>query len=115
MSYAFCLSQYMLTDALGFGAVHINRVLREPREGRLVRFQSGQMVFYDFEALVVFSEFNCAYLDHEGPLLRKYGAAAKATAQLGSTAFLGAGPFATGISCRSTCIHRPGFGGVHCG
>lgn len=115
MGYACCLSQYMLTDAIGFGAVHINRVLREPREARLVRFQSGQVVFYDFEALVVFFEFNRAYLYLEGPLLRPGGAAAEATAQLGSTAFLGAGPFATGISCGRTCIHRPGFGGVHCG
>ena len=38
MGYACHLSEYMLTKALGFGAVHINRVLREPREGRLVRF-----------------------------------------------------------------------------
>lgn len=113
--YACPLSQYMLADVLGSSAVYINRILRKLREAALATFQSGQVVFDDVDALVVFSKFDRAYLDHQGPLLRQGGAAAKATAQLGSTAFFGAGPFATGISCRSTCIHRPGFGGVHCG
>lgn len=68
--YACPLSQYMLADALGLSAVHINRVLRELREAGLVTFQRGQVVFDDFDALVEFSSFDKSYLDHDGPLLR---------------------------------------------
>lgn len=68
--YACPLSQYMLADALGLSAVHVNRVLRELREAGLVTFQNGQVVFDDFDALVGFSNFDRSYLDHEGPLLR---------------------------------------------
>lgn len=64
------LSQYLLADALGLSAVHVNRVLRELREESLLIFQKGKVVFQNYEALVEFSGFDRAYLDHEGPLLR---------------------------------------------
>ena len=64
------LSQYILADALGLSAVHINRVLRELREAGLVTFQKGQVTFLDFGRLVELAEFDRSYLDHEGPLLR---------------------------------------------
>ena len=64
------LSQYMLADALGLSAVHVNRVLRELREEGLLTFQKGKVLFQNYEALVELSGFDRAYLDHEGPLLR---------------------------------------------
>lgn len=67
--YSCPLSQYLLADALGLSAVHVNRVLRELREEGLLTFQKGRVVFDDYEGLVAFSSFDRAYLDHEGPLL----------------------------------------------
>jgi CRP-like cAMP-binding protein len=64
------LSQYLLADAMGLSAVHVNRVLRELREEGLVTFQRGQVVFDDYDALVEFTSYDRAYLDHEGPLLK---------------------------------------------
>ncbi len=64
------LSQYMLADALGLSAVHVNRVLRELREAGLVTFQRGKVTFDDFEGLVSLADFDRHYLDHDGPLLK---------------------------------------------
>ncbi|MBL4927785.1 Crp/Fnr family transcriptional regulator [Fuscibacter oryzae] len=67
--YACPLSQYLLADALGLSAVHVNRVLRELRESGLLTFQKGRVVFDDHDALVELAGFDRAYLDHDGPLL----------------------------------------------
>ena len=67
--YACPLSQYLLADALGLSAVHVNRVLRELREKGLLTFQKGIVVFDDYDALVEFAGFDRAYMDHDGPLL----------------------------------------------
>jgi CRP-like cAMP-binding protein len=64
------LSQYMLADALGLTAVHINRVLRELREDGLLTFQKGRVTFDDFDRLVASVDFDKTYLDQDGPLLR---------------------------------------------
>ncbi len=64
------LSQYMLADALGLTAVHVNRVLRQLRELGLLTFQQGHVTFDDFDGLVTLADFDKAYLDHDGPLLR---------------------------------------------
>lgn len=64
------LSQYLLADTLGLSAVHVNRVLRELRESGYVTFRNGRVAFDDFEGLVAFSDFDRAYLDHDGPLLK---------------------------------------------
>ena len=64
------LSQYMLADALGLTAVHINRVLRELREDGLLTFQKGRVTFDDFDGLVASVDFDKTYLDQDGPLLR---------------------------------------------
>ena len=64
------LSQYMLADALGLSAVHVNRVLRQLREMGLLTFQSGHVTIHDFDGLVTLADFDKAYLDHDGPLLR---------------------------------------------
>ena len=67
--YSCPLQQYMLADALGLSAVHVNRSLREMREDGLVTFQNARVSFGDFERLVAFADFDRAYLDHDGPLL----------------------------------------------
>lgn len=67
--YLCPLSQYLLADALGLSAVHVNRVLRELREEGLVTFQKGRVEFQNYEALIDFAGFDRAYLDHDGPLL----------------------------------------------
>ena len=69
--YACPLSQYLLGDALGLSAVHINRVLRQLREDGLLTFQRGHVSFDDFDRLVALVGFDKGYLDHEGPLLRQ--------------------------------------------
>ena len=68
--FACPLSQYLLADALGLSAVHVNRVLRKLREGGLLTFQRGRVEFHDFAGLVAMADFDRAYLDHEGPLLK---------------------------------------------
>ncbi len=68
--YECPLSQYMLADALGLSAVHVNRVLRQLREEGLLTFQGGQVTFDDLGGLVALADFDEAYLDHNGPLLR---------------------------------------------
>ena len=68
--YACPLSQYLLADALGLTAVHINRIMRQLREEGLLTFRSGQVIFDDFERTVKIAEFDTAYLDQDGPLLR---------------------------------------------
>ena len=67
--YACPLSQYLLGDALGLSAVHVNRVLRQLREDGFVTFQKGHVTFDDFDGLVALVGFDKDYLDHEGPLL----------------------------------------------
>ena len=67
--YACPLSQYMLADALGLSAVHVNRVLRQLRDEGLCTFQKGRVVFNDYDGLVDLAGFDRGYLDHEGPLL----------------------------------------------
>lgn len=65
--YACPLSQYLLADALGLSAVHVNRVLRELREEGLLTFRNGHVEFNHFAGLVEFADFDQDYLDHEGP------------------------------------------------
>ena len=67
--FACPLSQYLLADALGLSAVHVNRVLRQLREEGLCTFQKGVVVLDDYEGMVRLAGFDRAYLDHEGPLL----------------------------------------------
>lgn len=70
LGYACPLSQYMLADAIGLSAVHVNRVLRELREDGLLTFQNKKVVIHDLERLVEFADFDKTYLDHDGPLLK---------------------------------------------
>lgn len=64
------LTQYMLADALGLSAIHVNRVLRELREDGLVTFRQGAVTFDNYEGLVAYADFDRHYLDDDGPLMR---------------------------------------------
>jgi CRP-like cAMP-binding protein len=46
--YLCPLSQYILADALGLSAVHVNRVLRELREGGMLTFSKGRVTFNNY-------------------------------------------------------------------
>jgi CRP-like cAMP-binding protein len=64
------LTQYHLADALGLSSVHVNRVLRRLREEGLATFRNGHVAFHDIDRLAALAEFDPAYLDHTGPLLK---------------------------------------------
>ena len=68
-SFACPLTQYLLGDALGLSAVHVNRVLRELREDGLVTFQHGEVEFHDMKGLIALADFDSDYLDQNGVLL----------------------------------------------
>ncbi|MEY3306392.1 MAG: hypothetical protein RLZZ413_430 [Pseudomonadota bacterium] len=57
------LSQYLLADALGLSAVHVNRVLRFLREEGLLTFQRGRVTIHDFDALAERYSFCADYLE----------------------------------------------------
>jgi len=64
------LTQYHLADAMGLSAVHVNRVLRKLRQDGLVTFRNGRVIFDDFDRLAALADFDPAYMDHGGPLLK---------------------------------------------
>jgi CRP-like cAMP-binding protein len=64
------LTQYHLADTLGLSAIHVNRVLRQLREAGVVTFRDGRVSFHDYDRLVELAEFDPAYLDQTGPLLK---------------------------------------------
>lgn len=45
------LNQYVLADALGLSAIHVNRVLRQLRERSLLTLKRGKVVIHDVAAL----------------------------------------------------------------
>ena len=63
------LNQYVLADALGLTAIHLNRVLRQLRERQLVTLRHGQIVFHDLSRLRELAEYHRAYLDQSKPSL----------------------------------------------
>lgn len=69
--FACPLTQYLLADAVGLSAVHVNRVLRELRENGLLTFRDGCVRFDDYVELSRFAQFDETYLDHSGPRFRQ--------------------------------------------
>lgn len=67
--YTCPLTQYLLADALGLSAVHVNRVLRLLREDGMLTFRDGYVAFDDYEKLAEFAEFDSVYLDQARPLV----------------------------------------------
>ncbi|WP_376871041.1 Crp/Fnr family transcriptional regulator [Albirhodobacter sp. R86504] len=68
--YSCPLTQYLLADALGLSAVHVNRVLRQLREMGLATFRDGEVIFHDHGRLCAFAQFDASYLDQVKPLLK---------------------------------------------
>ena len=61
--YACPLSQYVLADALGLTAVHLNRTLRKLRELELATFRDSEVVVHDPEGLRELAGHHGGYLD----------------------------------------------------
>jgi CRP-like cAMP-binding protein len=61
-SYHCPLSQSHLADALGMTAIHLNRVLRQLRQEKLVVFSDGLVECLNLDALIRIAEFDDAYL-----------------------------------------------------
>jgi CRP-like cAMP-binding protein len=66
--YVCPLNQYFLADALGLTAIHVNRVLRQLRERRLVTFREGHVEFHDLEGLRDLADYHSGYLDQSNGL-----------------------------------------------
>jgi CRP-like cAMP-binding protein len=56
--YPCPLSQYLIADATGLTAIHVNRVLRELRENGLITFRHGYVKFHHFDRLVDLTGFD---------------------------------------------------------
>jgi CRP-like cAMP-binding protein len=65
--FACPLNQYVLADALGLTAVHVNRVLRQLRERRLITLKAQQVIIHDLEGLRHLAGYDSTYLDHRPP------------------------------------------------
>jgi CRP-like cAMP-binding protein len=61
--FACPLNQYLLADAVGLTAIHVNRILRQLREGKLVTFRDGRVVFHDLPRLRQLAGHHSGYLD----------------------------------------------------
>lgn len=61
--FACPLSQYVLADALGLSAIHINRVLRQLRERGLLTVKDGKVMIHDLNGLRKLAGFQGGYLN----------------------------------------------------
>ena len=61
--YACPLNQYVLADALGLTAIHVNRILRQLRERGLLTFRDGRVTFHDLRGLSLLAGHHSGYLD----------------------------------------------------
>ena len=61
--FACPLNQYLLADAVGLTAIHVNRILRQLREGKLLTFRDGRVVFHDLPRLRQLAGHHSGYLD----------------------------------------------------
>jgi CRP-like cAMP-binding protein len=60
--FALPITQAVLAECLGLTPVHVNRVLRELREARLVAFRAGTVELTDLPGLRRVAEFDPGYL-----------------------------------------------------
>ena len=63
--FACPLNQYVLADALGLTAIHVNRVLRQLRERELITVKAHQVIIHDLDALRELAGYDSAYLNHD--------------------------------------------------
>jgi CRP-like cAMP-binding protein len=64
--YACPVNQYLLSDALGLTAIHLNRVLRQLRERGLLTVRDGRVAFHDLPRLRHLAGHHGGYLDQGG-------------------------------------------------
>jgi CRP-like cAMP-binding protein len=57
------LSQFVLADALGLTAIHVNRVLRQLRERKLLTLRQGKVHIHDLNELRKLAGFQGGYLN----------------------------------------------------
>jgi CRP-like cAMP-binding protein len=57
------LNQYVLADALGLSAIHVNRVLRQLRERDLLTVHRGKVRIHNLKGLREISGFRGGYLN----------------------------------------------------
>ena len=57
------LSQFVLADALGLTAIHVNRVLRQLRELELLTVKKGRVHIHDLDGLRKLAGFQGGYLN----------------------------------------------------
>lgn len=57
------ISQSILADSLGITPIHLNRVLRQLRESKLLVFKDGLVTFIDRKRLIELFEMDFAYLN----------------------------------------------------
>jgi CRP-like cAMP-binding protein len=60
------LSQFVIADALGLTAIHVNRVLRQLREQELLTVRKGRVRIHDLARLRMLSGFQDGYLNSRG-------------------------------------------------
>jgi CRP-like cAMP-binding protein len=58
------ISQSILSDTLGMTTIHLNRVLRQLRESKLVIFREGVVTIPNMERAAELTGFDLSYLDH---------------------------------------------------
>ncbi|MQX38627.1 Crp/Fnr family transcriptional regulator, partial [Roseospira navarrensis] len=62
--FACPLNQYVLADALGLSAIHVNRILRQLRERGLITLKAQQVIILDLAGLEKLAGFDSGYLNH---------------------------------------------------
>ncbi|SDH76900.1 Crp/Fnr family transcriptional regulator [Roseospirillum parvum] len=62
--FACPLNQYVLADALGLSAIHVNRILRQLRERGLITLKAQQVIILDLAGLEDLAGFDSGYLNH---------------------------------------------------
>ena len=60
--YLLPLTQSDIADATGLTAVHVNRMLKQLRDGELLTFRGGEVIIHEWDRLQRLAEFNSGYL-----------------------------------------------------
>jgi CRP-like cAMP-binding protein len=61
-TFSLPITQLDLGDATGLTSVHVNRMLKQLRDDRLVTFRGGEVTIHDFPRLQQVGEFDANYL-----------------------------------------------------
>jgi CRP-like cAMP-binding protein len=56
------LNQFVIADALGLTAIHVNRILRQLREDSLITFRNGKVRMHDLHRLGMIAGISAGYL-----------------------------------------------------